>query len=246
MDLNSTPSLTSSGLAGQIPAYGTGEVPEGLSDIILRRGENEKIVWRGRPEFWRLAATAFHTNSIAVYFALLTIYSGVTEGLSNAITIASMGGIALLILYVLAYLYSKKSHYILTNERLLILSGIAIEKRISIPLSHLGAAHLKLRSAGFGSIALEISGPRQLGYLILWPHARPLRFNNPQPLIRVVPDAQNVAKLLAEVVGGRVAIEEHLTEINASTAAPVRKGQADIGSGKGDPLADGNLKGATA
>ncbi|MEM1052227.1 MAG: photosynthetic complex putative assembly protein PuhB [Pseudomonadota bacterium] len=214
MDLNKASSPNHQ-LAGNLPAHGAGEVPEGLSDIILRRGKNEKILWRGKPQFLGLAATAFHTNSVALYFALLTVISGVSYGLGSGLTLAVMGVAALLILHGLAYLYARKSHYVLTNERLLILTGLTVEKRISVPLSQIGAAHLKMQKGDVGTIAMEISGDRQIGYLVLWPHARPLRFNRPQPLIRVVEDAPEVSKLLTKAVSERAEAVHNLMEINA-------------------------------
>lgn len=239
MDLNTAPSPARSDLAGHLPAHGAGEVPEGLSDIILRRGENEQILWRGKPQFWGLAATAFHTRSIAIYFALLTVISGVLYGLGSGVTIAVMGVGALLILHVLAFLYSKNSHYVLTNERLLILTGLTVEKRISVPLSQVGAAHLKLRGQDVGTIALEILGERQIGYLVLWPHARPLRFNKPQPLIRVVKDAPEVARLLTQAVSQRAKSQANVMEINLESAGFDKEGQA----GQSD-LDHADLKGA--
>jgi len=233
VDLKTAPSLSRNDLAGHLPAHAAGEVPEGLSDIILRRGENEKILWRGKPQFWGLAATAFHTPTVAIYFALLTVISGISYGLGSGTTIAVMGIGALLILYVLAFLYSKKSHYVLTNERLLILTGLTVEKRISVPLSQVGAAHLKMRGQDVGTIALEISGSRQIGYLVLWPHARPLRFSKPQPLIRVVKNAPEVAKLLTEAVSERAKAQANLMEINLDAMSADKKAQPNHGDLKG-------------
>lgn len=219
MDLTQAPSTSRTDLAGNLPAHGPGEVPEGLSDIILRRGKDEKVIWRGRPQFWHLAATAFHTNTIAVYFVILTLISGVSYGLGSVVTLAVMGAGALLILYVLAFLYAKHSHYVLTNDRLLILTGLAVEKRVSIPLSQVGAAHLKLRRGDVGTLALEISGSRQLSYLVLWPHARPLRFGKPQPLIRVVENAPEVARLLTEAVASRAEANDLVMEVNLDSVS---------------------------
>jgi len=216
LDLKSQSPATQN-FAGNLPAHGAGEVPEGLSDIILRRGENEEILWRGRPQFSGLAITAFHTKWIALYFAGLAGFSGWSYGLGSGLTLAVMGLGLLAILYVLAYLYSKNSHYVLTNERLLILTGLAVEKRVSIPLSSVGAAHLKMRSGDVGTIALQISGERQLGYLVLWPHVRPFRFNRTQPLIRVVENAPEVARLLTEAVAGRAKAKDNVMEINLDT-----------------------------
>jgi hypothetical protein len=37
-----------------------------------------------------------------------------------------------------------------------------------------------------------------IGYLNLWPHARPWRMKHPEPMLRSVPDAAAVARLLVE------------------------------------------------
>lgn len=231
MDLKTAPSSSGrTDLAGNLPAHAAGEVPEGLSDIILRRGENEKILWRGKPQFWGLAATAFRTPVVALYFALLTAISGGLYGLGSGITLAVMGVGALLILHVLAYLYSKNSHYVLTNERLLILTGLTVEKRISIPLSQVGAAHLKMRGQDVGTIAMELLGQPKIGYLVLWPHARPLRINKPQPLIRVVQNAPGVAKILTQAVAERAKAQANSIEVNLDSIVADTPAQSSHGN----------------
>jgi hypothetical protein len=52
-----------------------------------------------------------------------------------------------------------------------------------------------------------------VAYLLLWPHARPLHFRNPQPCLRAIPDADQVAKLLATALS------------NAPQSASARQGQ---------------------
>ena len=44
---------------------------------------------------------------------------------------------------------------------------------------------------------LTLLGAPKLGYLALWPHARPLRIARPRPMLRAVPDAASVAALVA-------------------------------------------------
>ncbi|MEM9501262.1 MAG: photosynthetic complex putative assembly protein PuhB [Pseudomonadota bacterium] len=214
MDMKSQSITSDQGNDGNRSGYGTGEIPEFVSEAIFRRGRDEAVLWRGRPSFWRLAATAFHTNSVAVYFALLAVFAFATDGAASAATVAIMGVSAFLILLGLAYLYAKKSMYILTNQRVVLLTGIAFEKRISIPLKYVVAAHLKRRSKDHGDIALEISGNRQLGYLLLWPHVRPFRYLTPQPLLRVVPDAETVAQHLAKACAANNPISLNLTQVN--------------------------------
>ena len=95
--------------------------------------------------------------------------------------------------------------------------GIALEKRISIPLKHIGAADLKPHGkAGHGSIALQITGDQPLGYMLLWPHCRPLHFASPQPLLRALPDAEGVARMLADACAQVHAIERNMAGDDAS------------------------------
>jgi len=69
-----------------------------------------------------------------------------------------------------------------------------------------------------------------LGYMLLWPHARPWRFARPQPMLRSVPDAQAVAAMLAEACSHYAPIERSLTKVKEAKA----------------PAAKPELEGATA
>lgn len=247
MDLRTNPASQAVAGSSNIVGHGTGEIPEAAGEAIFRRAEGERVLWRGRPEVRRFAATAFHTNSVVGYFAILAVIAFATDGLGSAITVAVMGLGAFLILWGLAYLYTKKSTYILTSHRVVLVSGIAFEKRISIPLKHIGAANLKHRGPDHGSIALEIAGERQLGYLLLWPHARPLRFLRAQPMLRVIPEVDKVARMLAEARAEFSAIESNLTEINEVEAAIDRQENGPAAD-RADPdaLIDKGLTGAPA
>ena len=201
-----------------IRGYGTGEVPEAVSEIIFRRSADETVLWRGQPDFRKFASSAFRTNIVAVYFAILTVGAYFASGMPSAITVAVMGAVAFLILLGLAWLSVKKTSYILTSQRVVMVIGIALEKRISIPLKHIGAADLKPHGkAGHGSIALQITGDQPLGYMLLWPHCRPLHFASPQPLLRALPDAEGVARMLADACAQVHAIERNMAGDDTST-----------------------------
>ena len=74
-----------------------------------------------------------------------------------------------------------------------------------------------------------------LGYALLWPHARPWRLSQPEPMLRAVPEAQDVAAILAEATSKHVSLEQNLTQINAAPGA-----SSETAPSKGE------LKGATA
>lgn len=86
--------------------------------------------------------------------------------------------------------------YTLTNKRIVLRVGVALNKCINLPLSEIESANLKMLPEGHGNIVLSLKGMPRLGYLMLWPHARSMRFVRPQPMLRAIPDARNVASLL--------------------------------------------------
>jgi hypothetical protein len=42
-----------------------------------------------------------------------------------------------------------------------------------------------------------------VAWLILWPHARPFYLKNPQPMLRSIPQAALVARLLGDALQGK-------------------------------------------
>jgi hypothetical protein len=193
--------------------------PKAFGDRMGTPALDEKVLWKGRPSFGQLALNAFHTRTLGLYFVALIVIA-LTMGNANAALVAAVLGIALLaLLYLLAWLSARSTLYILTDTRLIMRIGIAIEKRINIPLKQVKAAHLRARGKGLGDIALELSGERLLGTLILWPHVRPGHFNHPQPMLRAVPDAAGLAQMIAAVRAQYGAIERVAAETTNAPAA---------------------------
>ena len=222
MDLHASNSANPGVPNRTLAGYGSGEIPESATEAIFRRALDEDVLWRGRPETFRHAASAFHTNCVAIYFVILSAIAYFNSGLGSAITVAVMGLIGVAVLMAMGIYSARHSAYILTNHRLLILTGMAVDKRISIPLKHIGSANLRRRSQGHGDIALEIKVKHRLGYLLLWPHARPFRFLRPQPLLRALPDVENVAAKLAEACAVYAPIERDLTDVKEGARKPAK------------------------
>ena len=78
--------------------------------------------------------------------------------------------------------------------------GIALPLTVNIPLSRVAKADIAQRGAGVGDISIEPAQGTRLAYLVLWPHARAWRLNTPQPTLRSIPDAGQVAQVLAEAL----------------------------------------------
>ena len=204
------------------------EGPKAFGDPMGTPMGEEQVLWKGRPELSLLARSAFHTRKVAFYFALLIVIAVATNNQNTAVMLVVMGIAALAILYGLAWLCVKTTLYILTDTRLIMRVGMAVEARINIPLKQVNAANLKPLGNGAGDIALQLSGERLLGYYLMWPHVRPWHFTKPQPMLRAVPDAETVASHMAEARAVFSAIERG--EMKTSSA----------------PVSDGNLEGAPA
>ncbi|MHA6720390.1 photosynthetic complex putative assembly protein PuhB [Sphingomonas sp. RS6] len=166
----------------------------------------EQILWQGSPDWRVLARTAFHTRLIAGYFALLTawalidtIVGGVRSpaGLIGAAMTLVMGAACVALLHLLAWASARTTIYTLTSRRMVFRIGIAVPKCINLPLAMIGAVDLGTRADGSGDMPLTLVGSPKLGYLALWPHARPWKIARPQPMLRAIPDAARVATLIA-------------------------------------------------
>lgn len=162
-----------------------GELPEG-----------EHMLWQGAPDWKSMALSALHIRLAFVYFIVI-IGTALFRGDSGtAIAVTGLGTVAIGTFVLFAWGVARTTVYSLTNKRLVLRIGVALNKCINLPLSELESANLKQLSDGTGNIVLTLKGIPRLGYLMLWPHARSLRFVRPQPMLRAIPEAQKVSALL--------------------------------------------------
>ncbi|OYY89571.1 MAG: photosynthetic complex assembly protein [Sphingomonas sp. 28-66-16] len=194
-----------------------------------RLPKGETIIWQGSPNWRVLARTAFHTRVVAAYFAALTVFaagnaawhgvSGAADLSGVAITLAA-GVIGVALLHLLAWATARSTIYTLTDRRIVLRIGIALPKCINLPLGIIGNVDLRQRMAGTGDLAIKLNSEQRLGYVALWPHARPWHYSEPQPMMRAVPDISTVATLLARAcmsiqTNGRVVPIETATRLGA-------------------------------
>jgi hypothetical protein len=238
MDLKVTAEVTAPGAAAATPLPTGGfdhsalenDGPKAFGDRMGTPQPDERVLWKGRPRLGLLARTAFHARSAGLYMAALVVFALVL-GRNDAAIVAALLGLALAaILNLLAWAAARSTLYILTDQRLIMRIGIAIETRINIPLKQITAAHLAvLTKDGHGDIAFELAGERLLGTLLLWPHVRPWRYARPQPMLRAVPDAAALAQMIAEARARFGAIERNLSEIKeAAPASGQTAGQGTV------------------
>lgn len=178
-------------------AYG---LPEALP-------QGEHILWQGAPDFKDLALRVFHIRKVAVYFAFMVASRGIYLGMSGAgfletskgvLFVSLLAAVAISGLTILAWLTARTTAYTLTDQRVVMRIGIVLTLTFNLPLKRLTTAGLHLARGGFGDIPLELNGGDRIGWLNLWPHARPWRLAQPEPMLRCIPQAQVVAAQLQQ------------------------------------------------
>lgn len=222
--------------------------PPAHGDPMGTPAMDEKVLWKGRPDLPVLARTAFHTRSIGLYLMALAAISLGLGNLDTAIVCVVLGLVGAAIMYAVAWQSARTTLYIITDTRVIMRIGMAMEARINVPLKHVTSANLRMRGKDHGDIALKLGGERLLGYALLWPHARPWRLAMPEPMLRAVPEAQKVAAILSEAAAQHAPIETGLTKVkDAAPHAPhsARTGAKAEALPEGD-FAKGEMKGAPA
>lgn len=187
------------------------EPVRGLPQMLPR---GERMLWQGAPRWQDLAVHAFHVRKVVWYFAGLTILAGVLrlaegEGIAMAIRpfqwLMPMGLVAAALLSGLAWLSARTSVYTITTKRVVMRIGMALPVSINLPFNQIDGASLRLFNNGSGDLPLKVTSKDRVAYMMLWPHARPFKFAHPQPALRCIARADDVASLLAAALAGTAA-----------------------------------------
>lgn len=193
-------------------------VPAGLP-------KGEDILWQGKPQAMALAREAYKINWIAGYMLAIVIWraGGAYADGGTALMLAT--GLPYLVLalagygvvYLLAFAQARASIYTITSARVILRIGAALPVTYTIPFLRIATARLDLKPSGTGTIAMEITEGMRLSYAVLWPHLRPGFAKHTQPAFRCIPDAQNVARLLADAAQAK--LNEPVVTVAPATAA---------------------------
>lgn len=167
----------------------------------------ERILWQGRPDWRVLAWRGFGLRWFGLYFAALaalaaaaTWQAGAAAALAQATIPLALGSVLAALVAFYARLCSRHTIYTITDRRLVIRSGVAIDMAVNLPFPLIENAALKPNADGSGDILLTIAPPHRVAWLALWPHANLWRLRQPEPLLRAVPDAVTVSRLLANAL----------------------------------------------
>ncbi len=169
------------------------EPVRGLPSVLP---EDERVLWQGAPDWKYLAGAALHIRASALYFAAIVLWAILQGDMNTAIAVSLLGAVVVALFILFAWGVGRTTVYTLTNKRIVLRIGVALNKCINLPLAEIETANLKTLGNGHGNIVLSLKGAPRLGYIMLWPHARSLRFVRPQPMLRAIPDACSVAQIL--------------------------------------------------
>ena len=170
--------------------------------------QGERVLWHGRPEWVSLARRAFRVDFVAAYFAVMTLYNyasvgfeaGVRDGAISAAKTLLAAFAAIALLSLLAWLTSRTTLYVVTTRRLVMKIGIALPTFFNLPFSQIASATLRVFPDGTGDIPVVLEEGQHIAYMHLWPHARPFRMKRPEPALRCVPRAADIAGALSQAL----------------------------------------------
>ena len=181
------------------PEYG---LPECLPPSEAKR-------WQGSPDAWQVTRRVFHWNKLALYFAVIVAWrvatllgdgAGRAEIASSMVRLVPLFALCLALLALLGWLTARTTVYTLTDRRVVMRVGVVLTVTFNLPLRRIEAARLHALPGGAGDIALVLNAEDRIGYIHLWPHARPWHFSRTEPMLRALPDAPAVAALLADAL----------------------------------------------
>lgn len=202
---------------------------EPVRGLPERLPAGERMLWQGAPDWRRIATHTLHVRAVAGYFAGVAALQAAWELANGAGAAAATGAavgtviaglLACLLLAGFAFAVARTTVYTVTDRRVVLRIGVALTKALNIPYASIASAGLRTYADGTGDIPLALAPPASIGYTTLWPHARPMRFSHAEPMLRGIPDAASVARLIADGLTAR-----H----GANAAAPLG-GSAPVGS----------------
>lgn len=181
----------------------------------------EEILWQGRPNWWSLTKESWGLKWLMGYFALFALWRFIVvlgvapfgHALLSVLPFAVFAAATVAVLALISYVQTRNTVYTITNRRVAMRIGAALTMTLNLPYQWVKNANLALLSGGHGTIALQTSGKTRMSYLMCWPHVRPWRMAHTEPALRCIPDAANVAQILAAAAETQVSEAPIITRV---------------------------------
>lgn len=168
----------------------------------------EEVLWYGRPQWSSFTRRVYRTDMVSVYFAVAAAWNvgqalyqtGWQEAILAGGKTMVAGALALGLLALLAWFSSRSAFYVITTKRVVLKAGIALPVFFNFPFRSIVSASARFYSDGTGDIPLVIGPKDHIAYLHLWPHAKPFHMKRPEPALRCVENASDVADILSHAL----------------------------------------------
>ena len=204
--------------------------------------DGERVILQTRPDWWRLALSAYHLKAIGLYFAVFALWrlgstihdTGSTAlGVERLLGMLPAFGFGIALLMLLAWLTARATSFTLTDRRLVMRFGVALPSQLNIPLKDIDAAGMHLHADGSADIPVSLpeGAKGRPSYFQLWPYARPMKLVAAEPMLRAVPEGEKVARLLAETLMTLQGGERHVVSSAAKRGSAPPAGQGSTSKG---------------
>lgn len=186
---------------------------EPINGLPEQPPEGETVLWQGSPDPWRFACRVYALHWITAYWLVFAVWrfvdrldrgDSLAAAASSATWFIGLAVVTGAILFAMAWATAKAAVYTITNRRVAMRIGVALTVTLNLPFQWIESADLRRRKDGSGDISLDLKGESRLGYLVLWPHAQPWRFNPARPMLRALPNVDVVAEILGNAAQTRI------------------------------------------
>ena len=185
---------------------------EPIRGLPERPPEGEVILWQGQPNWLRLTVDSLNAWWVLAYFIFLFVWRFISvsdlmpfdQALLVSFPFLALALIVTLLLMLVGFIQAKATVYTITNKRIVMRIGAALTLTLNLPFTEIENAAIASSSKNFGSIAIDTKNDAKVSFLVLWPHVRAWHFKKPQPSLRCIPNAAEVAEILADAAKARL------------------------------------------
>ncbi|MEM6679001.1 MAG: photosynthetic complex putative assembly protein PuhB [Pseudomonadota bacterium] len=213
----------------------------GLPDLLPK---GERILWQGSPSWKALTFRGFTTRLFLLWFALVlgwNLINVLTGDLAFAAALSTVAlqavlvAVAMGVLAAMAYASAGQTIYTVTNRRVVLRFGLAMDISVNLPFTQIGRLDMARRWDGTTDLVLGLTGEHPLGIWHVWPNSKPWAWRKPAPMLRALPDGERVARLLGEALVAdqdrRHAIAPEREPVRTPETAPTAPVAAPVASG---------------
>lgn len=168
---------------------------------------NEKIHWNGEPSWASLGYQVFGIKYLIFYFILSALYAVSQLGpvfsllafLVHYVPFLISGAVAASILFVLAYLATRHTSYVITEKRIVIRTGVALVFLLNVPLKNIISIDKQRLAGGRGNLSFEAKSKKRIPFLSCWPSVKSGSFVQPSPAFRSISNIEEIGVLITEL-----------------------------------------------